>query len=236
MPGQLFLERYQCRWPTRSCGSHGPSRCARTAFSFLHHTKPQLLVGTGMAPPGTIHPQHLAGIWSLLPNKQQSSPSAFFAFLHAIHLTGKWGLLAIPARYPLFSSQIKSLFSMMLPKKGKKKIIPNFMFHFIKAASLLSFYRKYFKRLVWSNSSAWDKMLRTQKILLYYFNLENLGRHFPLGWLEQLTPRIFLYFPSKTTHYSHTLFQRRGFCNSRKQYFYWRHEMCTALSPFIAEH
>lgn len=33
----------------------------------------------------------------------------FFTFLHTTHLTGEWGLLAVFARHPLFSSQIKSL-------------------------------------------------------------------------------------------------------------------------------
>lgn len=101
------------------------------------------------------------------------------------------------------------------------------MFHFIKAACLLSFYRKYFNCSFWNSSPAWDKMLKTQKNVFYYFNLEKLGRLFPLGWLEwsYFTLRIILYFPSKAMSYSHTLFQHRRFCNSKEQYFSWWQEI-----------
>lgn len=169
----------------------------------LHHTKHQLLLLTRMAPHNIV-----STLLVFDPLFQIGNKAAHTLYCLPSWHSSYWGT-GTPSNIckapTLFSSQIKSFFSVLLPKE---KIPLYFMFHFIKAACLLSFYRKYFNCSFWNSSPAWDKMLRTQKNLFYYFNLEKLGRLFPLGWLEwsYFTLRIFLYFPSKAMSYSHTLF------------------------------
>lgn len=73
----------------------------------------------------------------------------------------------------------KSNYSSLWCYQKKKKVLLDFALLLIKLPHLLSSYRKHFKHSFWRKPFAWFKTLRTSKMLFYYFNLENLGRHFP---------------------------------------------------------
>lgn len=137
------------------------------------------LSSPGWLLPGILDTQHLAGIWSLLPNRQQGSPSAFFFYLPSYH-SSYWGMGALSSicQAPTVLLPNRITLSMMLPKKENH---PRLYVPFHKSC-LFTILQEIFQKFILKQlCPAWDKMLRTQKMLFYYFNLENLDRHFPLG-------------------------------------------------------